>query len=925
MNNIIAFDTETKLIGKTQVVPDFICAQFAILTEEGKPFSWMRSRLCPDYQEHIRDMFTDPDMHIVTHNAAFDLSVVAKDMPELIPFIWKALDEERIHDTMIREMLYNLTASGDLDTIELHGVKTRAEYSLAALEKRYLGIDRSAEKEDGDSMRMNYEAVMDMPLAEWPDEFVKYGEEDPEGTLLVFLEQEVERQKLIDRTGYDPFVTEGFRVRVHFALQTMTTRGNRMDTERVLEVTKEFDTLYNDPALVRPLVLSTFISEYAKASGEKITAEFIAESLEAFEGLDKKEQKKWIGKGIVIPAVPPMPYKNGAKEHLETCYGHKEHPDYSGKTVKDCGCPPKVKGGQPEKGSNNALWAYIWKAGLENPLMEVWASDSLIAKLKEEGLFEDFIERGRVIKQNEVPELLCGPNGLPEGWRVSVDKEWLASFAILDPMLELLAERRKYAKIITSYLPGLYWVEGMENCPSFLEGEMSKLAGKTPADVVHSCFRPLKRTGRTSSYANKRGKGKNEKYTFPSMNGQQVDPRIRQCVIPREGYKLFSIDFSAMELGTAAQTCHSLFGYSVLGDLINEGKDVHSYLGCRIAKELDHWFGNIVADCSSNDMYDLFLEFKKDDAPCDSEQFAETFKETGKDEAPTLADFFAYYRKFAKPTGLGYPGGLGPKTFVSYAKATYGVTVDLDTASTLRNIWKSTFPEMAQYLVHVGKRCFDPNHASETKEDADGKKYKKQFYCYDTPLGMHRAKTDFCACANGQALQSISAEGALLGTCEIMRGISGTDEILKDDADGTANVRPTIFIHDELFGEIRDDDRLTERVERMQAILKECMEIITPDVRAGTEACLMNRWSKGAFPYYVDGVLKPYEDMIEGDEPEEIYYLANTKSYCAWESLFEGEVSGTLIRIDKEQFERMATGLSFNGDRYTTRRLKEAK
>ncbi len=864
MNNLIAYDSETRLIGKTQVVPDFICAQFAVLDEDGKAFAWMRSRNCPDYKEQLKSMIEDPDIHIVCHNAAFDLAVLAKELPETVPFIWKALDEERVHDTMIREMLYNLTATGDIDTIELNGVKTRAEYSLAALEKKYLGIDRTAEKEDSDSMRMNYETVMDMPMDEWPEEFIKYGEEDPEGTLLVFLEQEVAREKLVDRTGNDPFVTEGFRVRVHFALQMMTATGNKMDTERVLEVAEEFDTLYNDPKLVKPLVLSTFISEYAKANGEKITKEFIAEALEVFDDLDEKEQKKWIGKGIVIPAKEPTPFKNGAKEHTKDCYGHKEHPDYSGKTVKDCNCPAKMKGGQPEKGSNKALWAYIWKAGLDNPLMEVWASDSLIAKLKEEGSFEDFIERGRVIKQDEVSTLMESPEGLPEGWRVSVDKEWLASFAILDPLLELLAERRNYAKIITSYLPGLFWAEGMENCPAILEGESSKLGGKVPAEVVHSCFRPLKRTGRTSSYANKRGKGKNELYTFPSMNGQQVDPRIRQCVVPREGYKLFSIDFSAMELGTAAQTCHSLFGYSVLGDLINEGKDVHAYLGCHIARELDEWFGELVATCSSGEVYDLFLEFKKDETPCDSEQFASTFKEMGKEDAPTLADFFAYYRKFAKPTGLGYPGGLGPKTFVSYAKATYGVTVDLDTASTLRDIWKATFPEMAEYLVHVSKRCFDPDHAPEMTEDADGNKKKRQFYCYDTPLGMHRARTDFCACANGQALQSISAEGALLGTCEIMRGIfAGTDEVLRDDEDGTANVRPTIFIHDELFGEIRDDERLTERIEHMQSILKECMEIITPDVRASTEACIMNRWSKGAFPYYVDGVLRPYEEALD--------------------------------------------------------------
>jgi len=316
-----------------------------------------------------------------------------------------------------------------------------------------------------------------------------------------------------------------------------------------------------------------------------------------------------------------------------------------------------------------------------------------------------------------------------------------------------------------------------------------------------------------------------------------------------------------MELGTAAQKCHELFGFSVLGDTIKAGRDVHSYLGMYIAQELDPWFAGMVDGLEPMNMYEVFMCLKPSNLKCVSDTFLQTWADMGRDGEPTEADFYAHFRKFAKPTGLGYPGGLGPKTFVSYAKATYGVTVDLETATELRTIWKSAFPEMALYLDHVSKRCFDPNFGAEIKEDEDGKEYKKTYYSYDTPLGMHRAKTDFCACANGQALQSSSAEGALLATSEIQREIhSGVDSILADDPDGTPNIRPTIFIHDEIFGEIRDDEYLTARIERMQEIMKTSMECITPNVRAGTEACIMNRWSKKAFPYFVDGALRPYEE-----------------------------------------------------------------
>lgn len=914
----MAIDTETLLIGKGQNIPPLVCAQFAVLAEDGTPFPWIYERADPEYAKNILEALGDPSYHWIFHNAAYDLSVIGLEIPEAIPLIWEALDSDRVHDTMIREMLYNLTATGDIDNIEVNGMKNRAEYSLAALTKKYTGIDRSAAKEGDDAVRTNYSEVIDMFQGDWPEEFVSYANDDPCDTLKVFLEQEIARDSLKDKIGYDPFVTECFRVKIHYALQLMTNRGNLLDRERVLEVTKEFDTLYNDPELVKPLVLSHFIEEYAKANGEGLTKQVMEDALEAYDDLPEKEQKKWIGTGMVIPAVPPMPYANGALVHTEECIYNKNGPNYIGKVKKDCGCPVRMKGGQKEKGSDKALHKYIWKAALGNECMEVWASDSLKKLLKEEGTFKEFVKAGKVIdqeaaqkahllaamyaedalntaleqelatltvrqliqnpgdrqavldkvadaKKDAVGQILqtYGGRGLPAGWRVSVDKEWLASYALLDPVLEKLSIRRQYAKIITSYLPGLYWAEGMLNCPDILEGETDRLAGKQPSEIVHSCFRPLKRTGRTSSMASTNGKtGKAKVYTIPSMNGQQVDPRIRHCIVPREGFKLFSIDYSAMELGTAAQKCIDLFGFSVLGDQINAGNDVHAYLGSHIAQELDSDFNELVHGLDAMEMYEALQLMKKDDSTCDFKDFFKVWEATGHEGTPLYSDFYKHYRKFAKPTGLGYPGGLGPKTFVSYAKATYGVGVDLQTATDLRNIWKKTFPEMALYLDHVSKRCFDRNHVPETCEDEDGKKYRKKFYSYDTPLGLHRAKTDFCACANGQALQSSSAEGALLGVYEIQRECHGVPSILN------GHVFPTIFVHDENVGEIRDDDMLTTRIEHMQGIMKDCMEIITPDVRAGTEACIMNRWSKSAFPYYVDGALRPYEEKLELDAKE---------------------------------------------------------
>ena len=210
---------------------------------------------------------------------------------------------------------------------------------------------------------------------------------------------------------------------------------------------------------------------------------------------------------------------------------------------------------------------------------------------------------------------------------------------------------------------------------------------------------------------------------------------------------------------------------------------------------------------------------------------------------------------------MGYPGGLGPKTFVQYARATYKVEVDLETATLLRDIWKATFPELAQYLDHISNSSFDPNHLPEMEEDKDGKKKKRSFYSYDTPLGLHRARTDFCACANGTGLQSPSAEGAGLAIIEIQRLCYTTnDSPISRVGYDKAPVRCALFIHDEILGQFLLDGKETERVKFIEEIMVRNMETITPDVKAGTEPAMMLRWDKLAEPEWdAAGNLIPWE------------------------------------------------------------------
>lgn len=845
----VSIDTETCLIGIDAIIPDLICTSVKVLGKEGESvLHWLEHK--EETLSLLKDLFSDPEAHIIFHNASFDLTVFAKYDWSLMPLIWQAAEQGRIHDTMIREMLINLTSSGSIDIIEQYGIKSNVSYSLASLVKQYLQIDLSKEKEAEDSVRVNYESVRYKALADWPKEFIDYAKKDADYTASVFLEQERRRGEVKQAVGHDPFKKEGFVVCTALALQFMTAQGNKLDTEKVKEVTKEFIDQYNDPEMTWPLIHSAYIQSQALKTGLK-GRELIEACKVAFQ---YEDASKWLDTGIIIPAKPAEPYASGAKDHVEGC-----------KDKKNCSCPHKMKAPQPEKGSDNNLDAYVWEAARRNESIELWVSDLQKERLKKEGVdIPHPLPRELILENQQIPMVTLGDKQVKLSLRL--DKEWMETFASLDPVLSVYYERNKIQKIVTSYLPSLYWADGYKTaCPLILPDCQDKLEGKQPASRVHACFSPLKETGRTSSYANKRGTGNKATVTFPSWNGQQVDPRIRNCVIAEPGNVICSIDYSAMELGTAAQIAYNLLGYEgVLMKLINDGKDTHSYLGAQIAVAIDPEFTGAWGLSSDDPLksYTLFKEASKDKTICDSPVFRRIFDScyVGKkwgDHVVDMSDctmsaFYKHFRTFGKPTGLGFWGGLGEPTFISLAKATYGIEIDMDTAKMLRNLWRTYIPEGQAYLDYVNKYMVDGNAAPDLVEDDYGRVKKRHWYAYTTPMGGYRPHCSYTAAANGCALQSPSAEGALTAVIEVMKQCT-VGEL-------AGYVFPSLFIHDELIQEMVYDDHTTERVEKIQKIMKDSMEKITPNVRAGTEACLMRRWDKKAEPVFKDGKLIPWED-----------------------------------------------------------------
>lgn len=407
--------------------------------------------------------------------------------------------------------------------------------------------------------------------------------------------------------------------------------------------------------------------------------------------------------------------------------------------------------------------------------------------------------------------------------------------------LENYQYRQDVGKIISTEIPRMMWNDA-------------------PAERVHFNYSVLRSTGRTSSFASKH---------WPSANGQNIDPRARPSYLPEPGHWLLSTDYSAMELCGVAQTTYDLFGYSTHRDKINAGKDLHQNLGAFLAARLPSEFEGDTSDLDRN--YDLFSQVKIDDP-----------------------DSYKRWRGFAKPVGLGYPGGLGALTFMSLAKKTYKVNImkaalempeeflpgpdhktvawhaeqlGLDTKAwkwtpmmkgialsvLLKDVWLEVYPEMVDYFDWVAKQ-HDPHNCH-----SDG----SPKLCYTTPLGMHRAGGSYTAVANGCAMQAIGAEGAKIAVFRIMEAVR------------VGRLRGKAFfpnfVHDEnILSVPADPAGAAEVIEVVEEIMVDSMQTVMPDVRISVESALMERWLKKAEPVRdrVTGLLVPWRPDVAYEKDE---------------------------------------------------------
>jgi DNA polymerase-1 len=230
---VIALDTETYLIQPGLLAPPLVCVSFCTVAEDGTPNppGLLDRAAGLDFIEALlRRIEAGEDIHIVIHNAAFDMAVFCVERPHLLPLVFKAYDEGRIHCTKVRDQML-LNARGEMQD-EDDGPKT--EFHLASAVLRRFGVDISESKNDPNAWRLRYGELDGVPLSEWPAEAVTYAKDDAGWHLKVYLDQEREDHgEAVCERGYWPLKDEPGQTRAAFFLHLMSMHGVLTDATAV--------------------------------------------------------------------------------------------------------------------------------------------------------------------------------------------------------------------------------------------------------------------------------------------------------------------------------------------------------------------------------------------------------------------------------------------------------------------------------------------------------------------------------------------------------------------------------------------------------------------------------------------------------------------------------------------------------------------
>lgn len=205
-------------------------------------------------------------------------------------------------------------------------------------------------------------------------------------------------------------------------------------------------------------------------------------------------------------------------------------------------------------------------------------------------------------------------------------------------------------------------------------------------------------------------------------------------------------------------------------------------------------------------------------------------------------------RNLAKVLNFGLAGGLGVGSFISYAKG-YGFKGE--NILTMREVdqsigaWKKVYTEMQDYFDQRKRTKLQDHEHIPTDAPWDSGPFRPVFrYPRSNRFRFCDGFTNGCN-SPFQGMASDGAKNALILVFE---------ECMFSKLSPLFGSRIVCFIHDEIIIEIPVSDIDTEHytqqgkdaVDRLSQLMKQGMEIMTPDIQAVCETTLSYRWDKEA-------------------------------------------------------------------------------
>lgn len=249
-------------------------------------------------------------------------------------------------------------------------------------------------------------------------------------------------------------------------------------------------------------------------------------------------------------------------------------------------------------------------------------------------------------------------------------------------------------------------------------------------------------------------------------------------------------DYDLLELRCLAQVCLVLVGESKLAEALNAGVDVHLQMAASI----------------------LGISYED----------AKARKKAGDKEIDNA-------RQTAKVANFGFPGGLGAEKLVLFARKSYKVTLTVERAKELKELWLQTWPEMRRYFKLISGMIGPEGSTIRqlfTKRIRGGANYTSTCNTFFQGLG---------ADATGRAVFLVSracyVPGSVLYGCRLVN-----------------------YIHDELILECAEEIGHEVAPELVRIMVAGANEFL-PDVPATAEPKLMRYWSKDAKQVWDNGRL----------------------------------------------------------------------